>query len=349
MENLISPKQKGLIEAFQKFRARPITQEYSESAYLDYLNILEREGAEAIETLPDNVESTLAMLDFYAMKLGRSSLDFNVKKQKRASLIVAEMKKRKKFDLKSVESVLEDLIELKYPANYRFGSDEVTPFLRAQIHRELVREGLEKMFVRYAPDRVPRLTKFSQSKWGEVLRVSFFNLPVLVGMPPIYLPKGKTLKLSKGLSDELLKNGLTPELEKQILKSYYGEIGVRFSADYSWLRKRYMVAVGVYLTAAYVYDFYFEQQSLNRETAELEELNREANELLGFATDLEKAGFDVFDDKQDLSQFEGNRFCQLIENCLRTHLGRDDLLGASMDLIEQCRKFMDPSGKCRSY
>lgn len=349
MENLISPKQKGLIEALQKLRTRPFNQEYSESAYFDYLHILEREGAEAIETLPDNVESTLAMLDFYASKLGRNSIEFNQKRQKRAGNLVATMKLRKKFDLRDVQAVLDDLIDLKYPVQYRFGSDEVTPFLRSQIHRELVREGLEKMFIRYAPDRVPRLTKFAKSKWGEAFRTTFFNLPVLVGMPPIYLPKGQGLKLSKELAEALLEEGLTPELEKQILKSYYGDIGVRFTVDYHWLRKRYMIAVGVYLSAAFVYDFYFEQQSLNREASELEEMNREANELLGIASELEEAGLDVFNDQQDLSQFEGERFCQLIENCLRTHLGREDNSGASSDLIAQCRKFMDPSGKCRRY
>lgn len=349
---LVDNQSTSFTKALFKLKTFKSAESFNEISYSDYLEILKREGGQSVSDLPDSAEAAQAFVDYYAELLKRDTVTFDSKVKTKIVKIVDEMKKRKKWDFHNVESIVDDFIEIKYPGTSILKHSTVEQHLKAQIHRELVKDGLQKMFVRYHPDKVPAFIRFSHTKMGEALKTVFFNLPILSGMPPLYLPKGRIYNLPKEMIDEILEKGLTKEVEEKIFKLYYGSnsnVKASFLNDYEWLRKRYTAAIGVYLTFMFIHDFYVEQKEISKEAEELDQIQKESQELFGMIGDLEKAGIDVFDEKQDLNELTTDRICQLVDNCIMNHLGHKDLKKASKELINSCVKFMDPSGKCQRY
>jgi len=352
MQSILGVGQKSdLSDLYRKLMKRPLDQ-WNDRAYEDYFSILEREGANSYQSLPDSPESIVAMIDFMGAQLKREPLTFESKKKKQAIKLIEKLKRKKKFEFRDVEAAVDDLLDLRFPERFRFGSDGVEAHLQSLLHRDLVRSGLESIIAKYAPENIPRWTRFRQSKWGELFATSFWNLPVLTGMPPLYLPAAKVSRLSDELAQDILHNGLSDEVLKKVKLHYYGEneeLFSRFHGDYQFLRKRYLTAIGVYLSAYFVWDFYREQKEITQEAEKLDQMTEDGQGLLDMAKELEAAGVSIFDEPTNLQDMTENRFCELIENCIKEHTGQDQVINPEKELVRACRKFMDSAKKCRRY
>ncbi|PJB54517.1 MAG: hypothetical protein CO099_01100, partial [Bdellovibrio sp. CG_4_9_14_3_um_filter_39_7] len=311
MQSILGVGQKSdLSDLYRKLMKRPLDQ-WNDRAYEDYFSILEREGANSYQSLPDSPESIVAMIDFMGAQLKREPLTFESKKKKQAIKLIEKLKRKKKFEFRDVEAAVDDLLDLRFPERFRFGSDGVEAHLQSLLHRDLVRSGLESIIAKYAPENIPRWTRFRQSKWGELFATSFWNLPVLTGMPPLYLPAAKVSRLSDELAQDILHNGLSDEVLKKVKLHYYGEneeLFSRFHGDYQFLRKRYLTAIGVYLSAYFVWDFYREQKEITQEAEKLDQMTEDGQGLLDMAKELEAAGVSIFDEPTNLQDMTENRF-----------------------------------------
>lgn len=352
MQSFLGGKKEGLLsDLYRKLMKRPLDR-WSPQSYEDYATILEREGANSYQSLPDSPEAIVAMIDFMGAQLKREPQAFEIKKQKRAIKLIEKLKRKKRFEFRDVEAAVDELLDLRFPERFRFGSDGVEAHLQSLLHRDLVRSGLESIIAKYAPENIPSWTRFRQSKWGELFTTSFWNLPVLTGMPPLYLPAAKVSRLSDELAQDLLHNGLSDEVMKKVKFHYYGEneeLFSRFHGDYQFLRKRYLAAVGVYLSAYFVWDFYHDQKEITREAEQLDQMTEDGQGLLDMARELEEAGVAIFEEPSNLQDMTENRFCQLIENCLKEHTGLETVVNPEKELVRACRQFMDSARKCRRY
>ncbi|MBT7610788.1 MAG: hypothetical protein HN576_13590, partial [Bacteriovoracaceae bacterium] len=207
------------------------------------------------------------------------------------------------------------------------------------------------------------LKKFMNSYKGKYLATMLFNLPVLAGFPPLYLPGLKQLKVPPELAREILEKGFTEEMMQklniEVLKGL--KIKLEYRTGYELLRRYYMIGISIYLSYVILDEFY-EGDKIRQENFMLEEVARDMNSILDQAEVLQSRGIDIFGE-DEATEFEtvdptvrtefqmmDNPFCRAMKECLIMHkedTGEEALTESRP--YKECKTFMDPDDKCPDY
>lgn len=218
--------------------------------------------------------------------------------------------------------------------------------------------GLSQLIKKYklikGPSALSKLSRFLETKKGKALSTGLFSLPVLWGIPLIYLPGLKRIKIPPKLAKEALENGLDDQMIKKMVKGINenlkgsGSLSLDTQAKYRIFRRYYMYGTG----AIIVYIMYtdFRQADQYRVENEVyEEAIDDTTQTIDSALVLKERGFDIFktDEREPEEGVLSNSFCRAIRDCLESEkesLGHTPLKGS--ESYQACKEFMDPMNKC---
>lgn len=252
---------------------------------------------------------------------------------------------QKKLNHSGLKSLISQVVRAR-----TFGSETVSSLHDQLFYRllteEFIRHGIERTLIQYGmlSNHTSRVSAFFDSQFGRVLSTGFFNLPVLAGFPPLYLPGARPLILSQKHFAEIFKNGLTPRLKREILNDWQldGPLWNLSSREiYETLRRYYMVGASTYVTYVLIYDFLEEYREIQRKGEFIEELQGGLVSTLEILEDVDGNSHSLDDDLL---------ICRNIRGCFEmiyNELGEMPRLGESE--YRQCKEFMDPFDQCQRY
>lgn len=316
------------------------SQDFNEDLYRAHLRDLEPLEGDHFRPLSDSPEGILAFIkasgDRVGMELEVDPARWSRFKRGHFEKVIEQLKKRGRLNLSSLDELTGELFVAAYGPRLKWrhffrGDLARERIIQRVVYEDLVKKGLLKTFKDYRmPDNF--LQKFYQTPWAKGLATTLFNLPVLAGLPPLYLPAVKKPVISEALSREILENGLTDNIVAKIEL----ELGASFKTkeQYEKLRKAYMAGIMVYLTYAGVYDAYQLNKAIDEENEDLKESIEAGQEITADLEVLEEENINVFEEN---SYQEGSTFCEAISECL-----------AEVGDRELCVSLMDPDSRCKS-
>ncbi len=224
------------------------------------------------------------------------------------------------------------------------------------LQEDISRRGLESFLAKkhFFSDRPKSYQKFARSKLGRSLGIGLFNLPVFIGVPPLFLPSMRPFRISENLAQELINKGLSDELLDKLERELATKTGKPFSlrlenrARYEILKRYYMRGALIYLAAFGLYETYRFDEELDEEAKILQvNLNKMTDEL-NTALELDSDGYFLFpgDSRESDAVQKGEIFCQAIESCLDDFGEEGHLIEKVSDEYKACQKFMDPDNRC---
>lgn len=253
-----------------------------------------------------------------------------------------------------------DPVESLLPAADRAmaGLEASDKLLYKTMNRDLITQGLERTLDNYGlfRHRPGIFSRFKNSVTGKVMATGFFNLPVFYGLPPIYLPGLRSLRVPDHLSARLLREGMTRELSDELL-DYWSLSGPLWNLSrrqqYEMLRRYYGPAATGYLTFVLYHDFEKQRTEILEEREMIQEMTSGLTQTLEMATELENRGFDIFEPReQDQSVPSGNEssYCEAIRSCFEMiYEETGEMPRSGSDDYVSCKEFMDPDDRCSRY
>ena len=167
------------------------------------------------------------------------------------------------------------------------------------VQEQILKDGLLKVLSENSELRATQgfFKSFVNSYKGKYLATMLFNLPVLVGFPPLYLPGLKKIKLPPELARELLEKGLTDEMLQKINIEVLQDLNINISHrnGYQLFRRYYMAGISVYLSYVMLEEFY-QGEKIREENIILEEIATDMNDILDQAEVLQSRGINIFND-----------------------------------------------------
>ena len=324
---------------------------------IERMQVLEGDYLSSLKVGPKNLEpeaSAEGLMAFARATSSHAGMDptelrhVSLKQTKALNSVLKKLSFQKRLSLDDIESLTLELFNAAFgpktrPKGFFSFSERQKELILELSAADIARSGLFSSFshFRFIQGNPSLFRRFSNSRFASGLKVSLFNLPMLLGAPPLYLPKFKAPKLSRELSDELLRKGMTDELYERIQK----EIGSRLIArdKYQEIRKYYMYGVMIYLVLAQAYETYQLDAELEETRGVLKEASDEALEITGSIEVLEKAGIDVFSD--ELIE-DGNIFCQNLIECFEAFgVSKVD---TESEGFATCQDVIDPGNQCTS-
>lgn len=229
--------------------------------------------------------------------------------------------------------------------------------LRKIIMHDILKKGLDKSLKNYRilQSSPGFFSRFNNSDLAKIMKTSFFNLPVLYGMPPLYLPGRRPLSLSSELATRLFERGLTRELSDDILEYWrlQGPIWNLSSSEfYEVIRPYYILAASSYFTLTIYLDLQSQLQDISNERDILQEVESEITTSLENAYELESRGFSIFESSNgsELNRGQNNVYCSAIRSCFEIYKNETgEIPRAGSNEYQQCKEFMDPDGACLIY
>lgn len=309
---------------------------------------------------PGRTEEVMAFIDalnetYRQAEVSRVA-DLPRKARKRLQRLANKMVSDKRVLWRDLESVVSEIYELNLGPRFKwrdfFKSDLIKQKAMTRVFQEdLAQRGLQGVLKKYKifADKPNLIKDFMKSKKGEALKTSLFNLPMLFGAPPLYLPRLRPMRLTKELADDILMHGFGPEQMAKFEKSVrIGPLGVKGQARYEIMRKAYMLGATVYLSAAAMYEAYETDQVLEEEREILNQVEQEMNSDLDAAMELEQRGYSIFEDSEN--QRSPDPRCRLIESCFKQQgLKRPFLEHQESPQFRECVETLDPNGRCELY
>jgi hypothetical protein len=296
-------------------------------------------------------EGLLAFIRATKAKAGDPPQEISKVSRRQARALNNHLKKMAQYRKLSLADI-DDLTTELFTANFGPQKEFSDLFSFSRRQRELItevasldiaRRGFFENFsyFRFLEANPSLYRRFGRSRFAYGLKVGILNLPMLLGLPPLYLPKFKAPKLSIQLSEELLAEGMTDEVYRKIQR----EIGSRLLVQdkYDEIRKYYMYGVMIYLVMAQAYETYQLEGELEESREMIEEAQSKALEITGSIQVLEEAGIDVFSDEEIE---EGNIFCQNLKDCFEAF--SVELNDTESDGYKTCQDVIDPGNQCTS-
>src|SRR5690606_23577121 len=145
-------------------------------------------------------------------------------------------------------------------------------------------------------------------------------LPMLLGMPPLALPRLSRLKLPQELASDLLEQGLTEHNLARVDDFLTHEtarrfgIGLGLEQRYELIRRSYSAALGVYFLTLAAWEAHVRYHQVSEEEEALDDALYEVEEMLGKAEFLEQQGYSVFSDEPSGAKI--SRECRDLRDCL---------------------------------
>lgn len=347
---------------------------------LDYdrLNLYREEYLRGIETesiqfrdVHQSSEGLIAYIEAINKSLGGDHVPemrkMNYFRRKKVAGILDTLSSDGKLLFSDIENLMGELYAAVYgpsmKANEVLFEDHIEKRVLARVIQEdLASRGLTNVFVKYRVlgKKKTWAQKFTRSNLGKTLGASIMNLGTVFGMPPIYLPNLKPIKIPEHLVQELLENGLNNEIAKKLEQEIGRSLGDRLTfnlqnrARYRLFRRYYMAGMSAYLTYMMIMEFHETNSSLSEEAEVIDAMASEMTNSLENAMELEAKGYDIFEEDEKASSSSSNvnsdnRWCSAITECIKSEsedLGEKVLKGS--DTYKACKEFMDPENLCPS-
>lgn len=321
------------------------------------------------DEVPHTSEGLLAAVKIVTERShsGMSPLDIQIKLNlfKEASLehVVRKLSLRGKLEANDLEDFSREIFLISHGPRYKLGDflkevkGEEVDFGKLAISRliqeDLLAKGLLRTFRSYNPEftNANFLQRFSHSKFGKMALTGLFNLPMLVGTPPLWGPRGAPLRLPSDLAEKILREGMSREIFNGI-ESDFSRLA-QSKVTYEMMRSYYIKGTLLYLSLAAFYDFYLLNGELNEEKEMLKDATEELGGFFNSIGELQEEGVDIFEEETIES---GATFCQGIAECLNT-LGIDidpldfeslpEIRSNSRENYQLCKEVIDPGNHCK--
>jgi hypothetical protein len=314
----------------------------------DYLQLLQTERPGSFE-VGNSPEAIMGYIDSIRMKTDahpRAVKNSNIYSRFQMKRLLNQLNEGSV--LNSVEEITQKIYNLLYgqrvPANRVLSEGKSKEYyIRRVVEESIASNGVNRTFKAHqlSQFREGRLKKFSNSRMGKILKTGLFNIGVLVGLPPIYVPKFSPFKLSDELAMEVLEKGLTDSAFKKIEIEFnlkYGELSpllsLREEGVYEFIRRYYLAGVSVYLTFLTINEFILledEEDAIDEMTANLNERVDSLEESVHFVNN--------------------NIYCQGIIQCLKD-LGVENhlvhIMQKSTTAYQTCVSVIDPDNRCKN-
>lgn len=335
----------------------------------EYEVLLERQGILELRDINKNSsEGLLAYIEVLNKQLGGEHIpemkNMNVFRRKKVAAIVEKLNSKGGMLFDDLENLMGDLYIAAYGPSMRadqvlFEDDIEKMVLARVIQEDMASRGLMHMFPKYRllNKKKTWAQKFTRSKLGRTLGVSIMNLGVIWGLPPIYLPKLRPIKIPEHMVQEILENGLTKEVVNKLEQEIGRQLGDKMTfnlsnrARYRLFRRYFMAGMGAYLTYMMMMELYETNSALNEEAEVLQEAATEMTNTLEAAHELEAKGYNIFEDVPTphvaQSRSKENRWCKAIQSCLDSEA--EDLgekIEKGSETYKACKEFMDPEDLC---
>ncbi|MFT6069102.1 MAG: hypothetical protein ACJAT2_000421 [Bacteriovoracaceae bacterium] len=335
----------------------------------EYLRGIETDGLQFRDVHPSS-EGLIAYIEAINKNFGGDHIPEMKKmdyfRRKKVASIVDTLNADGKVLFKDIENLMGELYLAVYgpsmKANEVLFEDNIEKRVLARVIQEdLASRGLTNVFVKYRilGKKKTWAQKFVRSNLGKTLGASVMNLGSVFGLPPIYLPNLRPLKIPDHLVQELLENGLNKEITKKLEQEIGRNLGDRLTfnlqnrARYRLFRRYYMAGISAYLTYMMIMEFHETNSSLSEEAELIEAMASEMTSNLENAMELEAKGYDIFEkseeEKEETVLEKNNRWCSAITECLQSEsedLGEKVVKGS--DTYKACKEFMDPQNLCPS-
>lgn len=225
---------------------------------------------------------------------------------------------------------------------------------------DLTSKGLLNTLKKYKafkePSKYQRVMKFFETKKGKAMLSGLFNLPVIWGMPPFYLPGLKRIRIPDELAKEAVLKGMSDEMVDKMLVAINkdlagaGTLKLETRAKYLLFRKYYMYGIAG-ITIYIMYSDFQMAEQYRVENEVYEEALEEASETINNLEVLEERGFNLFEEPEEPEIGTlSNSFCRAIEDCLNSEVDENGARPSEGgESYKACKAFMDPENKCPKY
>ncbi len=314
-------------------------------------------GKKASEVGPTkDVESVFAWLEEFAM-VDKSSITAMKKSEMDQLVKYSKDVLEGRFNGEDLESFLSMTYERLLGADIKTldvfaGDKRLRELMALKVSKEFAMKGLEKFAKEYGLFSEPsKFSKILNSKHTKRLMTMIMNIPIIYGMPPLYLPGVKQLEIPQKYGVLMLKNGLDFELYKKTLKAMnvkdkkYYTLSHAGRVRYEAFRRQYNRGVGVVLSILAIQYYNFEETSLSEEENLLDESIDSINDEIDRANE-ELSLVDNISDSMDLKI---DPKCRSFKRCLefsRRTTGELPVVGS--DDYKACKEFRDPDNNCRN-
>lgn len=211
-----------------------------------------------------------------------------------------------------------------------------------QVYRQGIEASLLERGVEIRESGI--LTRFFNSKTGEVLATTFGALGTPWGVPPLYLPSGKLFSLDAQelelFSTLSFETAMTKYVERNGLNSLSS---IESRVLYQYAREHYMKFAAFTSSLLGAYWFYEGHQQVNDEEDMLLDMNSGADELLSGVRYFEDQGISLSQKGEDLKVI---RECIFVEECV-TSQGIEKGSTEYSQYHEACRTFLGASAQCQ--
>lgn len=316
------------------------------------------------EIVPETMEETLGLMEAVLVTRGFSQVNYEqmdvLKRGKLASLL-RQLDKPSRFSLESYENIWAEIFTTRLGRWERFksvfdGDHAKRQSMMLLMQEEIVRLGLVRSAKKYAllENPEPVIRRFKNSTLGKGLGASILNLPVMLGMPPLALPRFSRMRLPPELVNDLLEEGLTEANLARVdtfLKEYSGGnfgIGLATQDRYELIRRAYGAGLGVYFLTLAVWETYIRSEQIDEEEDAIIDSITEIEDLLDQAQKLEEQGYDIFADSKPSERKVLSRECRDLKDCLEGAIGPAPWDKSSKN-YKECREFVDPENRCQDF
>ena len=308
--------------------------------------------------VPDNPEIVLAYLSKLSKEVEGIELDFaSLGKLKRMRIrkLVDQLRDPGHFKASQIDDVLYDLIReaLGHSVGFKefLRTDSVSSkILKRALVQDLMTGAMLHTYGKYKliKLRPNTLNKFIHSRLGKLLMTGFFNLPTLVGMPPLYIPRMGGLHVPAEITDKLLKNGISDKLIDEYdskLRSYlvYNyDFTYNSSERINMLRPYYYMGLSVFMTYLFVDQMVSDDQAFEEEREIFHEMSESVGEFVQYKEGLEVDGIDLTVVGGDMLDV----MCEAINECMQLD-NFDIRQNFDQATYDSCKEIMDPDNRCQ--
>ena len=225
-----------------------------------YINQIASDSSDSIE-FERTPEGLLAFAEAINKKnhieLGPSLEQLSKKKLRSIEKMSSNLMNGKPMTVLDLENSVSDLYSLILGPTFRFKDVIGEAGKRRMMFRifaeDLTSKGLLNTLKKYKTfnevSRYQKVIKFFDSRKGKAMLTGLFNIPVIWGMPPLYLPGLKKIKIPEELVREAVMKGMSNEMvDKMIVAINKDLVGNRTfkletRAKYLLFRKYYMYGI----------------------------------------------------------------------------------------------------------
>jgi hypothetical protein len=298
-------------------------------------------------------------------ELGPNLSELSYRKSRALEKVTKPLLSDKALRVEDLEASVSEIYSIILGPTFRLRDAIGESGKRKIMHRifaeDVTRDGLVSVLEKYKvfkePGKIQKLKAFFDTKKGKYLLTGIFNLGTIWGVPPLYLPGLKRIKIPHDLAKEAMLKGMNDELMNRMIKAVnedlvsQGGLKLETQAKYRIFRKYYMYGVSAF-TVYYMYSDFRMAEQYREENRIYEDALEDVAETVSDLENLEERGFNLFEEPENevAASVLSNTFCRAIEDCLVSEQEESGIRPEpGSESFKACKEFMDPENKCDKY